>query len=164
MPLAAEDDGDSFEKYVKVYNDASLPDVVKVVLEFFQTVRHTSTQKRAVDLGEAGQARLNQVAHLVKGHFFFQCLNKLRSFRAGADETHIAQEHIPKLGQFVNAQFSQDASHFCDAVVFLCGPLRAFLLGIFYHRSEFYQLKKPAVFTRTRLRVKYRPVAVQLDS
>ena len=71
MPLSAEDDGDSFEKYVKVYNDASLPDVVKVVLEFFQTVRHAGTQKRAVDLGEASQARLDQVAHLVKGHFFF---------------------------------------------------------------------------------------------
>ena len=106
MSLLAEDDGDGFEKYVKVYDDASLSDVVKIVLEFLQTVRHAGAEQWTVDLGEAGETRLDQMAHLVKRHFFFKCLNKLRSFRTRADEAHIAPEHIPKLGQFVNARFS----------------------------------------------------------
>ena len=44
MSLAAEDDGDGFEKYVKVYDDASLSDIVKIVLELFQAVRHAGAE------------------------------------------------------------------------------------------------------------------------
>ena len=44
MPLSADDDGDGFEEYVKVYDDASLSDVIKVVLEFLQAVRHAGAE------------------------------------------------------------------------------------------------------------------------
>src|SRR3989304_8923824 len=106
MPLSADDDGDGFEEYVKVYDDAPLPDVVKIVLEFLQAVRHASAKQRAVDLGEAGESRLDQMAHLIKRHFFFKRLDKFRSFRTRADEAHIVSKDIPKLRQFVYAQFS----------------------------------------------------------
>ena len=44
MPLSAEDDGNGFDEDVKVYDDASLADVVKVVLELFQAVRHAGAE------------------------------------------------------------------------------------------------------------------------
>lgn len=67
--------------------------------------RESSTEEpvRVTHLSPAGDAGLDRVAQAVEGDFLLQFLDEFRAFRARSDEAHFPFEHVPQLGQFVDA-------------------------------------------------------------
>ncbi|EJX02760.1 hypothetical protein EVA_09135 [gut metagenome] len=59
------------------------------------------------------------------------------AFGAGADEGHVAFEHVPKLGQLVEVMVAEEASDLRHSVVaVVVGQLWTVFLGVHFHASE----------------------------
>ena len=62
----------------------------------------------AVDLRQTGDARLQVVAAVVLRRVL---LDQLRDLRAGADDAHVAHQHVPEVRQFVEASRAEKAAN-----------------------------------------------------
>ena len=77
------------------------------------------------------------MAQAVEGDFLLQFLDEFRAFRARSDEAHFPFEHVPQLGQFVDAGLADDFPHLGDARVGFHGPDSTVFLGVGTHGAEF---------------------------
>ena len=87
--------------------------------------------------------------------------NKLGLFRSGADQAHVALEHIPELRQFVQAGSADDFAHGSHPVIVGLGKSRS---GGFFvpHAAQFPDAELAAVATDANLGKQHRPWRVQL--
>lgn len=69
-----------------------------------------------------------------------------RDFRARPDERHIAYEHIPKLGEFVEFGFAEEMASAGDSGVAVAEGELAAGFGGGPHGAEFQQAKRLSVF------------------
>src|SRR6185295_2237677 len=100
----------------------------------------------AVDLGPAGDARLHLVAKHVSRHATPELFDEARPLRSGADQAHLAAQHVEELGQLVEAPAPEEPAQPGATRIVRRGPYRAGLrLGIDAHRPEFQHAKAPAV-------------------
>src|SRR5690606_27000469 len=145
------------------------------MLDIIQVHIHHLLERQAVPsahLPVAGAARYDALAQLVLARI----LRELpRQRRPGPDEAHIALQHIPELGQLVDAGLPDEASDLRNARVILHLEHRAFnlvlveqlreqFLRIRYHRAEFVHIELSALQADSHLLEKNRPLRIrQLD-
>ena len=79
----------------------------------------------------------------------------LDEVRTGTDDAHVAMEHIPKLRDFVDAEFAEPFSKRVNAFVAIAGlPLHLFVIGT--HSAEFVNFELSILHAGADLRVKKR--------
>ena len=99
-------------------------DVVAVEADFFFEVEIAA----AADLAEARDARLYGEQKMVVA---FVIVHFLGEVRAGADEAHVAFEHVPKIGELIEAGFAEPTAKACDAGIVLDFHQRSFAVILF---------------------------------
>ena len=93
-----------------------------------------------------------------------QLVDEERALRARPDKAHVATQHVEKLGQFVDAQATNDVADACDAVVVGAGPARlAVLFSIGVHAAELGNAEGAAVLAHPLLAVEHRARAFEFD-
>src|SRR5262249_38808316 len=80
-----------------------------------------------------------------------------REVRSGANQRHVATNHVPQLWQFVQLAAPEHATESGDSPVFSLSKVRASVFAEVSHGSKLEDLKTDAVFTTTNLAKKHRP-------
>lgn len=85
------------------------------------------------------------------------------SVRTRPDEGHIAQEHVQKLWQFIDARASNEATYRGDPFVALSGLMQSPIRRLLVHRPEFVDAKGATAKTSAPLAEKGRAWRTQPD-
>src|SRR5207244_13138888 len=93
----------------------------------------------AADLRKAGYARSDVVTPHLLGGVPRQVLHQQRT---RSDEAHLASEHIPELGQFIEARASQESAESPEAQ--RVRKRTTFVVAHVAHRAEFQYRERPA--------------------
>src|SRR3989442_3986283 len=96
-------------------------------------------------------------------NFLRQLRDEVRTLRSRPNEIHIAAKDAPKLRNFIDANFANDAPDPRHSLVVGLGPDGAVFFGVYAHRSKLHQRKRPAVLADALLFVEYRPARIDLD-
>jgi len=122
-----------------------MADVVEVVFEFAESVLEVCSVG-VVDLRPAGDAGFEEVAKVVAGDGGFVVADEFVPLGAWADHTHVAEEDVEELGEFVESAGAQEASDAGDAGVGGLGVFIARLLGgAAAHGAQFVEFEGAAV-------------------
>ncbi len=95
--------------------------------------------------------------------FFGVHVDELLHFRPWADDAHVAEEDVDKLGKFVEFEFADDVADFCYPHVAAAGGVGADFVGVWYHAAEFEDTERFAVAADTYAPVKHRAGGIELD-
>src|SRR5258707_1102198 len=124
-----------FKENGQVQGQRKVFDVEKIVLK----LRFGLLDAAAVlilHLGPAGNPRTNGIAQGIKGRLTLEHPAEDGTLRTRPHKTHLATQHVHRLWEFVQAQFADDAADPGDALVAVCRPLWAVLLGILIHGTK----------------------------
>jgi|GEM_PF-5087729 len=91
-------------------------DVVEIVPKLCSDARFVRIW-RQLNLGQTSYPRAHLMPLSIAGYGFLKLSDKGRSFGPGADETHVAPNDIPELGQLIDVSLPQNVSKRCDARV-----------------------------------------------
>ncbi len=105
---------------MEVEPDAPVFDVVDVVLDAGGEV---GVAAETVDLGPAGHAGFDEMARKVVRDFAGELVNVVGAFGARTDETHVAAEDVPELGEFVDVPAAEEATDAEEARIVRGGGL-----------------------------------------
>ena len=167
-PLPGKNDFHCSEKKPDIGPEGPVVDVIQIeannLVEIVDGVA-------AADLPKAGDPRLDADAAAVPVLVLFDFR---RRRWAGADQAHLAPEHIPELGQFVETRLAQEMPDRDDAGIVLDlenGPLHLILvhqlllarLGVDIHGTEFPAFEDATVHADPVLAEKNRAGIVALD-
>jgi hypothetical protein len=97
---SASDRLKSLEEDHQIQQDRSVLDVVQVKLKLFD-LTFQGVAVAAIDLGPAGQARLDGKAEGIKWHSFFDFFGEVAADGPRTDEAHVAPEDVDQLRQFI---------------------------------------------------------------
>src|ERR1700680_1876991 len=96
-----------------------------------------------LDLGPAGDAGPNQMAHTVVGNLLAQPFHELGALRTRTHESHFALKHAPQLGNFIEAGRAQKLPNSCDSRIIVGGPRCAGIgFRVLTHRPELIAMKR----------------------
>src|SRR5262245_8058505 len=101
--LPAHHDLDGVDQDGEVEDEREMLHVIEVVAELFERV----LDRRAVavaDLCPPGDAGFDRMPHHVKRNLAGELLDEEWTLGPGPDEAHLAAEHVPELGQLVEAR------------------------------------------------------------
>src|SRR5262245_49529985 len=141
--------------------DRPVLDVVQVV---FDALLEGGVAAPAVHLRPAGDAGLHLVPQHVLRDPVLELLDEERTLRTGADDRHVAAEHVPELRQLVDVVAPQPAADRRGARVVVSRPDGAArVLGIHWHRPELIDSKGLTVQAHADLRVERRAGRAALD-
>src|SRR5690606_32622368 len=93
------------------------------------------------DLRPPREAGLHAVAIRVIRNLFFKLRHKLRSFRTGPDESHVATQNVQQLRQFINSRLADERAYAGHPGIPNLRPLRPARLGVLPHAAEFRELE-----------------------
>ena len=148
-PDAEKDDRDRFDHDLEIQPQGP-------VVQVFEVELHPVLEPDivpSVDLPQAGDPRLHGKPASLPGLVFFDLI---RHRRTGADEAHVAEENVEKLGQLVEAELPHDPAERRDPLGLL-GPefrrvhlvhvvdLGKDIVGALPHRPELVEGELPAV-------------------
>ena len=88
----------------------------------------------------------------------------MRTLGPWANETHLAPQNVPELGNLIDANLANDASHARGARVAFAGPNRTVFFSVDSHRAKLRQNKRASVFPDSFLLVKNRATRSSLIS
>ena len=118
--------------------------IVEVELQSSQHLLH-GVGVAVVERGVGGHARSNLVEERIAFVVLHDLVDVELALRAGTDERHVADEHIPELGQFVEVVVTEEHADLGHAGVLLMGEeLRPVLLGIHSHGAELIDVERPS--------------------
>lgn len=90
-----------------------------------------------IERGIRGHAGPNLIEELIAGVALHNLVDVVLALRPGADERHVALQHIPQLGQLVEMMVAQEPADVRHALVLLVTKEhRAVFLGIHAHGAE----------------------------
>src|SRR4029078_12153110 len=104
------------EHYREIEHTGDILDVKRVVAQLL----HRVFERRAVavlDLGPAGDPRLDRVPLLVERDLLRELLDEKTAFRARPHEAHVAAQDVVELRQLVEARLADEAADAGDAIV-----------------------------------------------
>src|SRR5512138_3816034 len=101
---------DGVEDDEQVERERQVLDVEQVVLQFLQRVFDAGAVG-ITHLRPTGESRPQNMSLTIEGDLPGQLGDKLRSFRARPDETHVPLEDIPQLRQFVETAAAEKTAH-----------------------------------------------------
>src|SRR5215204_792554 len=137
-----------------VETDRPVLDVVEIVLDALLERRVAAP---SVDLGPAGDSRLDLVAQHVLRDAVLELLDEVGTFWSWSDDRHVAAQHVPELRQLVEVEPAQEAADPGSARVVVSGPDGA---GVVFrahvHRAELVDVERLAVETHPLLLVEHR--------
>src|SRR5439155_16750315 len=114
-------------------------------------------------LSPAGHAGLDDVALAVERNLPRQSAYELGPLRPRADETHVPDDHIPELRQFVETSPAQQTPDARDASVARLRPDRSGTrLRVLAHRSNFVDVEQAAVLSDALLPIQRRTLGTRL--
>src|SRR5918993_3283547 len=90
MSMESTDDGQPHDLQIEA--DGPVLDVVEIVFDALFERRVTTP---AVDLGPAGDARLDLVTQHVLRDPVFELLDEVRTLRTRSDNRHVTAQHVP---------------------------------------------------------------------
>src|SRR5689334_9061097 len=93
----------------------------------------------------------------------FQLSGEIRTFRAGSDEAHLPQKHVPQLRQLVDPCGAQEAPHARNTRIAFSRPSRAGLFSVLDHGTELVKTEGCAIEPGARLAIENGTLAVELD-
>src|SRR5690606_26265087 len=137
---------DGEENDFQVQPEGPAADVVEVVFDaFLHLVEGVGFAAPAVDLGPAGDAGLDLVAEHVAADELAVLLIVGDGVGAGADDGHVAAQHIEKLRELVQGGAAQKGAEWGDAAVVALGLGNG--VAVFHdgHAAEFPDLDGAAV-------------------
>ena len=118
-----------------------------------------------VERGVGRQARTDLVQFLVAGIAFHYLVDEILALRTGADERHVALQHVPELGQLVEMVSAQEASEGCQTVVISFGQLRnAVLLIVYNHGAELVDVERATALADALLNEDGRTFGAELQA
>lgn len=142
---------DRFENDQKIQADGPIFEVIDVGFHSIDDVCvGLCFTALALDLRQAGDAWLHKTADAISLGNIGECSVVGRKMRAGADDTHGAEQHVEKLRKLVDAQLSEPPSHGEDAGVIL-GGLDRFVRVVWMHCAKFPQDKGSCILPRPHL-------------
>src|SRR6266849_2136248 len=108
----------------RAQNDSALEREIPV-LEIFDVASDTVFDisvipcfpAKSPHLRQTGDAWLHKRTHMVVAHEFRKLLVVFDLMRLRADDAHVAEEHVPKLRHFIDAQFAEPFSQRIDALI-----------------------------------------------
>src|SRR5262249_29418029 len=148
------------DRYIEPEREAL--DVEEVVLELLPGVLDRCAVA-AADRRVASDARLHAEALPEKGDFALEPLDEDGALGAGADEAHLADEHVPELRQLIDAGPAEEAADARDARIVLGRPRGAERLRVGAHRAKLLDREAAPSLARADLRVEHRAARVELD-
>ena len=117
-------------------------DVIEVVFEFDRRLGDAG-DVAVVDLRPASETGLDQQAGAVEGNLPLEFGHQFRTLGTRPDETHLAAQDIPELGQFVKTRLAQEIADARHTRIVLGGQARlAIRLGVLIHAAEFPDLEQ----------------------
>ena len=114
-------------------------------------------------LRDPGDSRSHGVPPIVAGHFSPEYVDKYGPFGPGAYKTHVAREHVQKLGQFVDMQCTYRPAATQHAPVIDFSQYRPVLLGITSHSAQLQEQKELAIAPDALLPVDERTPVLQTN-
>ena len=121
-----------------VHGEGAVLEVVEVKFESSQHFLH-GIRVAVVECGVGGDAGAHAVEFRVSRVVLHDLFDVEGSFRAWSDESHVSDEDVPELWQFIQVVRAEEASCGCQAVVGVqvAAELWSLFLGIHAHGSEF---------------------------
>src|SRR5207244_3815973 len=107
---AAKHNGGREQHDLQVLQRRTLADVLEIVVEFFPDIVHAAVV-RPVDLGPARYPRQDALTLWVFTDLVTEVRKNRGLLRARPHDVHIANQHVPQLGQLVKPQLAQHASN-----------------------------------------------------
>src|SRR4030065_550724 len=111
------------EEDPQVQDQAAVLDVVQVVFELLRR-SFDGSALAVVDLGPAGDARLDHEPCAIEGDPFFQLGDPLRTLRTRADDAHLAEDDVHELRDFIQVHATKEAAYAGRTWILLQRPLR----------------------------------------
>lgn len=150
---------DGLEDDLQIQPKGPIFDVPDVVLD---ALGDAGVPAEAVDLCPAGDARPHLVFDHVQGHGLAELLHEIWDLGPRADQAHIAPDHVPQLGQLVQAELAQEGADPGTPVVVGRGP--GGILGVVHpHAAEFQHREDLLVQAHALLLEQHRARTGQLD-
>ncbi len=104
---------------------------------------------------QSSDAGLDKGADVIVRHQARKLIVVLDEVWAGSDDAHVAAEHVPKLRDFVDAEFAEPFSERVNPFVAIAGlPLQLLVIGT--HGAKFVNFELSILHTGADLRVKKR--------
>src|ERR1044072_8262336 len=100
---------------------------------------------------------------LVERNFLGQLGHKMRPLGSWTNEAHLTLQNVPELGNFIDSDLANDATHARRTIVFLAGPNRTCFFSINTHRAKLCEDECAAVLADSFLPVKNRASRFELD-
>src|SRR6266536_942455 len=127
-----KNDLDRFKQNDSVKYQTLIFDVKKIILKLLTSILYRCAIG-IFDLCPTGQSWRDQMTLFVIGNLLSKLGHKVGAFGTGADEVHLTTKYVPKLGDLVDANLADNASHSGSPIITLDGPYRAFHLSIYAH-------------------------------
>src|SRR5262245_15919538 len=136
-------------------------DVIQVVLD---ALLDGGVAPPAVDLRPAGDAGLDLVTQHVLRDLVLELRDEKRTLGPRSDNRHVALEHVPELGQFVDVGLAQELADWRPPRILFTGEHRSgFGFGVLVHRPELVNHERLAVEPHPLLAVEDVALRRQLD-
>ena len=154
--------GERHYQYLEVEQPGAVLQVEQVVAQAAQHLLE-GVRVAVVQRGVGRDTRTDLVEVAIAGIALHDLVDVELAFRARADEGHLADEHVPQLGQLVQVVFAQELAHLGQAGVrtaLVQG--RAELLGIQAHAAELVDIERTAEAADALLLEDGRPAVLTL--
>ena len=89
---------DGEEQNLQVKPDAPVLDIIDIISN---ALRDRGVSPQTVDLRPSGYAGAYEMLEHVAGHLLLEAFDKEGDFGSRPDQAHIAFQHIPELGEFI---------------------------------------------------------------
>ena len=120
----------------------------------FDALGEVGVAAESLDLRPAGHAGFGLVAGVVVGDVVLEVADEFGALGARADETHLASEHVPELGQLVDVPFADEGTNAEAAGIFLGAPAHFTVsFGVELHGADFDDIEGATVLAGTALAI-----------
>ena len=90
----------------RIEHERVVTDVVKIELQFFNRVL-VAFPVGIIHLRPTGDARLNEMAEMIKWNLLVITIGALNPFRSRANQADFAAKNVPELREFIDTKLSQ---------------------------------------------------------
>src|SRR5256714_10932740 len=131
------------EHDLQVFERGAVADVFEIIVELFANVLHARVI-RLIDLGPARDPGQDALTPLVFLYLLPQLCEDGRLFRPWAHDVHIAHQNVPELGQLIQPELAQYASHGGDARILALRPYLWGCSAVDPHRAKLVHTERAA--------------------
>ena len=125
----------------KVHKQRHVLYIIEVIFQFFDGILYASAVG-VFDLGPSRYPGLDGESLFIIGHDLLKLLYKKWALWSRANEIQVSFEYIPQLGQFIDAELSENLTDPSNPRIVIASPYRpSFLFCIAFHGAKLVKSK-----------------------